>query len=179
MTFDVLLPRHTHTTQYSYKTYFFRVNTPTCAREAERILSRAIVMSLAAVLTNSEAMMPRLGAALQKFQRSTSPDPQFAMIDDEPRLYNGMVILCFDGPTEHKRTREMMQAAYVFESSERRIHHVIALECGSEDRSFCFDRVTAKWRSSAGDQHMESHPGIREVLSELVSKHLPEKMQVN
>lgn len=86
----------------------------------------------------------------------------------DDRFYNGMVILCFDGTTSMHEKKIVMQKANVYESGAKRVHHVIAIHLNAEG----FDRTNILWRSSAGDQDVNTHKNIQTVLSELIQTHI-------
>ena len=129
-------------------------------------------MGLVKVLSNCEAsMLSLLDAKMKRYHDSSAIN-----ISEEPRLYNCMVVLMFDSPVSPTLQRQIVEDAFIY-SARSRVHHVIGLEF---DRGLVTINNTVVWRCSAGNQRIDEHPHIRNILLELAEQHLnsPEPMAI-
>jgi hypothetical protein len=127
-------------------------------------------MSLTNIFSNVTDLFPQINQALIDHFTNEIID-----ITYDDRIYNGTVILCFDGDISDisvYQKKRIMQKAYVYESAVKRVHHVIAINLKTNVRSqHEFDETSVLWQSSAGEQSITTHTNILTVLTELIQEH--------
>jgi hypothetical protein len=119
-----------------------------------------MVGNLVCTLTSCE--QPRLIEAINEGLLALNVPACVQLTGDEyAGLYNSMVIILFNETFGLSRPAlvELMETLYVFQSSNERVHHVLALEIDHSG-----NLLSSVWRCSAGEQQLDEHPNLKMQL---------------